>query len=569
MATNSVFFQVIDQGQFEDFGGARTPQPVEATGWEVRVRDHATFALLAFVPEFVELSVGPELNASGNGSITLDADHPFWSYTLLNGEDASTLTDNENIWQCFEDGVLRFEFIGRTIEETQLDDSESRQLKVSGPGTAELLKWGKILPPGFPKPPPDGLDPETAVTAKNTVATLGWEFPFHWPAMQMWWTLLKACQSRGTLRFIAPTFTETKDSAGIAWVYVPTIETASKYSGFRPEMGMDLLDFLNQCTGQDYDKHFADRNEWFMHPGFRLEVRKTIGVNRSGVGIPGVAVPGGAVVRFFEGVLVQKERTRVREEIANYLAVIDVNGRFSFAADSPSIKQWGQREQLQNQNLNITDATLRTQLAHAYLDKAKAEKSEWVIQVPYAQEGRRPFRDYAVGDWIGIANYTPDRGSSFDAYRILAIVVNIDEDGAGTVELTLQSKIELRDKQLQNKITNIINTINEMNGKLPGDQKSNDGDSTVTGPETTPATGAGTDLASLLNGAAGLGRVWIQDTDPGDKAAIGDFWFNTAFNNIETVPPPKEPQPQTPAVVSVPDAIGRFRVPNPAYEYGL
>lgn len=545
MATNSVYFQVIDQGQRDTIDGQTVT--VDNIGWQVRVRD-MHYNLLAVIPEFVEVSAGPELCAAGAGSITLDRDHEFWATTLNNGEPATSLLDFEHLWCCYENGSLRYEFLGRAPDETEVSDDEARPIKISGPGAAEAMRFGKIMPPGFPKPPPSGLNYETAVTSNNNVVTLGWEFPFKWPAMQMWWTLFKSCQSRGVLTFVNPTFTDTADSAGSAWVYVPTVETESKYSGYRPTQGTDLLDFLNQCTGQDFDKHFADRNEWVMHPGFRLECRKVIGVNRSGVpvtGATGVKAATGNVVRFFEGNLLDKQRVRSREEIANFVVVIDQDGNFSTAADTASIKRWGIREDYRSQNLNITVASLRDQLAHAYLEQTKLEKSEWTITVPYGLPGRRPFVDFNVGDWIGIGTYTAEKTTRIDGYRVLAIVVTVDANGYGSVELTLQSKIEARLKQLEARVTTIINTINNTQPKdtkqPPGGDSGDSGGSDIdfghgiVRPSVT--------LNSLLSGAAGLGRVWIQATDPGDKAAVGDFWYNTAFTNAVTPQPATEPKP--------------------------
>lgn len=544
--SNSLFFQVIGV------------PPMENIGWTVRVVDYLDFTtVVADIPEFIELNVGPELCAPGAGSITLDADDPFWTRTLANDQPATSLLDYEYLWQAYEDGELRYEWLGSKVKETLLDDSETRGITIAGPGAGEVLRWAKILPPGFPKPPPAGLDPETAVTYRNDVVTLGWEFPLHWPAMQMWWTLFKAAQSRGTIPWIQPLFTETADAAGAPWEYIPTTNTASGYSGFRPEQGMDLLDFLNLCTGQDYSKHFAERAEWMLWPRFNLDVRKSIGVHREDQ------------VIFYEAALVQKERTRVRDEIANYVAVIDQNGDFSLATDADSINKWNRREQLENHNLNIVDPVRRNAISQVFLEQRRDEKSEWVIQVPYDQPGRRPFRDYNIGDWVGVSAYRSGQPSTVDAYRVLAIVVNVADD-VPVVELTLQSKIEFYQHQLEAKLTQIINEINNWNGGVPpipdippypGPGGISPLDEVPYVPVLTPDGWGKIPLpGGWGNGSGGGVRVFIQDTDPGDEARPGDFWFNTAYSPE----PPYEleplPEPEEPAFDYIPDT--RERVPG-------
>lgn len=536
MATsNAVHFEVVEV------------PPLDAAGFEIRVLDHRDFTTtVAVIPEYVSMSFGPELSGPdakvpGAGSITLDADMPMWGGLLADGSPVTALLDNEYLWQVWEDGTLRFEWLGNSVQEVQADESETRQIMISGPGTAEVLRWAKIMPPGFPTPPPpvNTKDPNLLDDLKRNV-----EFPVKWPAMQMWHYVFTLAQARGTIPWVKLRFTATTDAAGAKWEYVPTTETQGNYAGYRPQMGSDLLDFLDLCTGQDYSRHFAQRAEWVMLPGFRLEARKRIGVNRSGVDVP--EFPRGNPVAFFEGGMLHKERTRVRNDIATYVAVRDVNGDFTIAADTAAIRKWHKREHLELVGGdNPVDPVRRAEISHVYLNQRKDEQSEWVIQVPYGLPGRMPFRDYNIGDWVGISTYTPGRPSTLEPYRVLSIAIT-DTADTTTVELTLQSRLGFRMRQLEAQLTWLTHQVNKSTGAIPA----------MPNIPPLPPYGSGTDplgigidpntgrLGTYPFGAGGDGvRVFIQGTDPGGQANPGDFWYDTGYvpQPLPTYTPDKAP----------------------------
>lgn len=196
--------------------GVRVAEALEDVGWEVKVVSHRDMAtLLAVIPEYVELMFGPQLADTGAGTITLDLDMEFWNSTLSDGRPASALLDDEDLWQCYQDGVLRFEFLGRSVDETLLQDGETRAVVISGPGAAEVLNWAKVLPKGFPNP--------SSSTGTNTDLTQGvgvWQFPDGTTSMTIYLALLKAAQNRGIIPWVTPTFTGTTDSAGAPWADV-------------------------------------------------------------------------------------------------------------------------------------------------------------------------------------------------------------------------------------------------------------------------------------------------------------------------------------------------------------
>lgn len=508
--SNGVFFTV-----------RQTPSLGEV-GWTVRVLDYRDFATpVAWVHEYLQLTVGPELNAPGAGAIVMDADSPFWARTLPNGEPATVLLDREYLWECYEDGVLRFQFLGSNVDEHILEPDETRAITVSGAGIGHVLSWASVLPKVFPLQTDPGIvDPLSPSTWTG--------FPTDWSAMRIWLHMLWISQARGTIRFVTPLFTETTDSGGAAWEVVATQGVVSgAITQIVPEPGTNLLDLLNVHTGQDLTKQFAMRAEWFMHPGFKLDVRKTIGVHRENQ------------VIFFEGNLDTKERVRVRDQIANYVVTVDVYGNSSFATDPTSIGVWQQREQLQNRNPNVTDPARRDAIGHVVLAQHKDENSQWTIKVPYDQPGRKVFVDYDIGDWIGISNVAPDCACPVDVYRVMAIIVNVTEGAPPTLELTLQSKLDALQRDLQQQLTSILNAIGTggdltlPNPKLfpfnPPTDGWDLGWSPTAGwygtPWGTNVTGT-TDTRPPDGGYRNI-HVFIQPDDPADVALPGDFWIQT------------------------------------------
>jgi hypothetical protein len=134
-------------------GSGGAPSPAPGSGWEIYVRSAADYTtLLAIVPykTWTGFTFAKQLNDLGSGSVTLNMDDPFWKSTLPDGHAAFELLDAECLWQFYQDGVPRMEFLAETITEQLIDPSEQRIVTVTGPGTAATLKWGMAAPSGFP-----------------------------------------------------------------------------------------------------------------------------------------------------------------------------------------------------------------------------------------------------------------------------------------------------------------------------------------------------------------------------------------------------------------------------------
>jgi hypothetical protein len=135
-------------------GAAATLAPAVGNGWEVLVRSGADYTtLLAAIPTSMLLSFQfvKQLDDIGSGTVVLSQDDPWWSrVTLPGGLPSATLLNQECLWQFWQDGVVRFEFLGETVTEQLTDPSEQRVATVTGPGTIAALKWAMVAPQGFP-----------------------------------------------------------------------------------------------------------------------------------------------------------------------------------------------------------------------------------------------------------------------------------------------------------------------------------------------------------------------------------------------------------------------------------
>lgn len=436
-------------------------QPSLNSGFQIRVLDYKDMtSLVAIMPEFTAFSFSQELCAPGTGSVTLDTDSPWWSLTMDNGLSHFALRDREYVFEIWENGLRRFAFLGQVVEQQIIGDDETHTTTISGPGLGQVLTWACIQRPGWPKKVPivkyeDILVGTTTkqipvyrdVSSNDNLPAFGWRFPVKWTTMRMWFTVFKAAQRRGLLPFVTPLFDGIQDSNKQDWQYVRTLQTIVDDHGYQPETPEEnLLDFLNDCTGQDYTKWFAQRLEWMMYPGFRLDVRRRIGVDRS------------KSVYFFTGQIINDTRTRDREEIYNRITAVDVDGNESIATSAASIATWNIREQRNDTNKNITDKTLRNELAKRYLSQSKNEKSEWSIQVPYDLPGRIPFRHFFVGDDISVSDTHVATMNRTQKYRVMAITLSMSSDSTvPEVELTLQSLIDTRLQQLEKRVTQLVN----------------------------------------------------------------------------------------------------------------
>lgn len=235
------------------------------------------------------------------------------------------------------------------------------------------------------------------------------------PNAGIWLDLFNQCTSRGTLSFIEPLFDKVYDSSGIAWGDQASIVISN---------GTNLENQLQASAA-------AFNGDWVMYPNFQLYMGNdgSLGTDRSS-----------EVIFYSSGQIITHDRTRARDQIANYVVAADGTGNLAYQVDPGSRQSWNQREQYV-QSSQATDIGTLQQLANATLLEFKSEVSQRTLQVPPELPGRTVFVDYQLGDWIGVQN--PNL-TDVDSVRVVGIAISIDgTQDYVTMELTLETRIQL------------------------------------------------------------------------------------------------------------------------------
>lgn len=511
----------------------RPEQPDLNSGWTIRVLDAKDMkSTVAIISEFTTFSFTQQLSGSGTGSVTFDEDSPFWGQLIDDHNSNRIILNSEYIFEAWENNQPRFSWLAQTVENVAVNEDETREATISGPGIGDVLKWPVVSRPGFPTPAPvlkNKIDPVThtpipiyrEVSYNDTLPAWQWGFPTNWPTMRMWYTVFRAAQRRGLLKFVTLMFSALRDSGNQPWQYIPTVST---YAGiqFQPsDRNETLLDFLNECTGQDFTKWFGQRLEWQMHPGFKLDVRKTIGSDLSNQ------------VRFYQGNILSYSRTRDRESIATRVIAYSLGPDQATApyeitrTDAAMVRQWNLRESWNTSYQNVTVAEQLTQVADRVLAQNSDQKDQFTLKIPYDDPDRLPFRNFNIGDYVGVdVGYfgsTPTDITGTTKYRVMAITISVNADSVvPDCELTLKSLIDLRQDQLQQQITYLTNYPSKYNIVTGG---ATDGQALVYNGDT-----GNFEPGSIADSSGGIGdgsgiQVFIQATDPAGSANVGDFWY--------------------------------------------
>jgi hypothetical protein len=245
------------------------------------------------------------------------------------------------------------------------------------------------------------------------------------PAMGIWTDLLGTAQARGTIPFVGTAATGTADSFGNAWTDSQNVQVTN---------GTNLFQLL-QGFCQVLDADFV------MQPGFTLAVGQDIALGGTAVSL---GTDRSAQVIFREGKdELAKQRVRARDKIANLLGVENSDGREISASSASSAAEWGQREGW-FQTAALVDPVSMEIAAAAFTAATDTEVLSWTLAILPNVAGRTVFQSFDVGDWVGLER--PDF-TAVDAVRVIAIAVQVDQDGVETHELTLQSYLAYLQEQ--------------------------------------------------------------------------------------------------------------------------
>jgi hypothetical protein len=287
------------------------------------------------------------------------------------------------------------------MEITNINSSSSTPIVQSNGAVASSVNEGSSTSGGY------SLNSANLVGLQNAYIEI--------PNAALWLDLLSQSKTRGTIPFIIPTFTATADSEGNAWTDQASLVVSN---------GSDLETQLEASVT-------AFNGDWVMYPGFQLYVGND--------GILGNDLSQD-VVFYSSGHIVDHERTRVRDQVFNYIVASDGTGNLTYQTSPTSTSQWTQRETFV-QSSQATDIGTLEQMANAALQEFESEIAQRTLTVPPELPGRTVFVDYQLGDWIGVQN--PDLTTT-DRVRVVGIAISIDgTQDYVTMELTLETRIQL------------------------------------------------------------------------------------------------------------------------------
>ena len=324
------------------------------------------------------------------------------------------------------------------------------------------------------------------------------------PVMALFLELLDAAQSRGTIPYVDPDFTDAVDSRGLAWIGKPIVDVQE---GTKLSLALNDLAQIQQA-------------DWIMDPDFKLKIYQR---TKGDIVIPPVFFAKEDVVFHEAGSQISKERSRSRDQIANSIVGKNAAGEYAYIEDADSIDKFQRREAF-IQAGNADDVANLALVLDSSLEELKGEKTSWKVVVAADQPGRRVFEDYDVGDWISIENIDSKNNITVGQWRVVGIAVQVVSDGITTVELTLQSRMELLAQRLKSQVDNMS-------------------PSSASGGTTL---GSAISAAVLLEQAtlAGLKDVVIPNPVEGDVLTYANGFWVPAAPGDKTVP-------MTPEFVSV------------------
>lgn len=365
--SNTAFVEVLD------------PIPLENIGWEV----HAVSPLdwttkVAVFPYWKEMTFTKPVSDPGYGKLSVSASEPRLQ-TDVNGY---PLEDSEVLFQIYDEGVLRFDFLA---SKAVRPEDKPDVITMDGKGTAQVLERAICLPAGWP-------------TGMATTRT------FTGTRIAAWLTLLNEAQARGVIPQFLVSFDGAVDTAGLAW---PVAET------FDINVGDNLYDMLTQFC-ELYDA------TWVMRPGFHLDIYQVHGNDRRD-----------EVIWHLGGHTIEHVYDRDRSAIATDV-YSGTDGVVAAASDLAAETRWGKREAWVSSG-DAKDFSAVARYANRNLELLKDQKKVRSVTVPWKAPFRRVFVDWNPGDICAVETLR----DGVEAVKITAVSVQVDENAQTAIEIVI------------------------------------------------------------------------------------------------------------------------------------
>ena len=242
-------------------------------------------------------------------------------------------------------------------------------------------------------------------------------------------TLIDEAKGRGWGAGIGYTFTTTTDSSGAAW---------SKQLTIYYEPGLNLLAVLQNLADQGFiDFRMVGRTLHVFNPDATMAADRTVGAGQVTLR-PGRDLTEAPFRRTWEG-------------LANYGYFAGEGVNYEFTNPGASTP-WG-RQEIFISNGSVSDAGTMAVLTQAELDQTDAERTEYTRGLDFTRATSRPFRDYAVGDYVGSAvnGETPER------LRVRQLTLTADDKGIVSGNVVLNDRFLEADIRQKRRIEGITN----------------------------------------------------------------------------------------------------------------
>lgn len=354
------------------------PEPAFQTGISIEVYDKANpLNLIDVLPDSFGRKWTDPRKGTGAGEFNVYANNP----KVINNP---TILEPGNIVRMYLDRVPRFAFKIEKRKLVQVGEGDDAAVAwhVSGRGVLSLLEDGQIYPDG-------GLagSPERGFVD----ATPG----------ELMLTLLDEAQARpnSILSQITEGFTTTEDYNNAPYTDLMTLEERA---------GTDLLRVADRISELAADVH--------MSPLLELRIYNSRGIDRTvqTVDVGPVVLQKGANILELE---------RNEEAVIRNALLIETPGGFVERLEASSISSYRRREAYISLG-NITDNDQIDKAAEAVFERSANPAESITIKVLDA-EGRRPYVDFGVGDWV----LSPDITGALERFRCNALTITELDDG--------------------------------------------------------------------------------------------------------------------------------------------
>lgn len=230
---------------------------------------------------------------------------------------------------------------------------------------------------------------------------------------------------------------------------------------YQPDAGTTMLDLLKALTSGQTTAGLRGpiACEWLMKKGFQLHVRRRIEGDRSDRAV------------FHEGSdwLVSSTTTFDRTQLATLVAVRNDYDVWKVAQSAAGTARWHQREQYIRLEGTTYNEKIQAQVAQMSLEAVKDPIVQTVVKIQPGY-GRVPFRDFSLGDWIGVVVRHGAKPSTVDKQRVIAISVEVNADGVASYEIQLSSTKQTRVSWLKMQLDALINKKQGIRAMISDDQ---------------------------------------------------------------------------------------------------